>query len=56
MNCRVGEMQVNVSHIWDTCENADKEFKNPYGSRLSKDIVCNTEGKKLIEFHERNNL
>jgi hypothetical protein len=27
---------------------------DPSGSRLNKDIICNTEGKKLTEFCERN--
>jgi hypothetical protein len=35
MNSRVGAMQLNLPHSWDACDNADKEFKNPYGSKLS---------------------
>jgi hypothetical protein len=46
MNSRAGA-QVNQPHSWDTCEN---------GSRLSKDIVCTTEEKKLTEFYEINIL
>jgi exonuclease III len=53
MNSRVRTLQVNLPHRWDTLENVDKEF-NTYGSRLSKDVTCNTKGKKLIEFFERN--
>jgi hypothetical protein len=53
MNSRVGTLQVNLPHSWDTLENVDKEL-NTYRSRLSKDVTCNTEGKILIEFCERN--
>jgi hypothetical protein len=53
MNNYVGALQANLPYSWNTFENAYKEFNNPFGSRLSKDIVCNTEGKKLIEFCER---
>lgn len=45
-------MQLNLPHSCNTCENADKEFKN----RLSKGIVCNTKGQKHIEFYQRNIL
>jgi hypothetical protein len=53
-NSRVGTLQVNLPHSWDTLENGDKEF-NTYRSiaiiNLSKGVTCNTEGKKLIEFY-----
>jgi hypothetical protein len=44
MISRVGALQVNLPHSWGTS----------YGNRLSKDIVCNTKGRKLIGFCERN--
>jgi hypothetical protein len=54
VNSPVGALQVNLPHSWDTFENAAKEFNNPFGSRLNRDIVYSTEGKKLTEFYERN--
>jgi hypothetical protein len=53
MNCRIGMLQVALPHRWDALENVGKEF-NTYGSRVSKDSICNIEGRQLIEFCERN--
>jgi hypothetical protein len=53
MTSCIGVLQLNLPHSWDTFENEDKEFNNPYGSRLSKYIVQNTEVKKLTGFCER---
>jgi hypothetical protein len=39
MNSRVEAFQVNLPHILNAFENANKEFNNPYGCRLSKGIV-----------------
>jgi hypothetical protein len=46
-------LQVDLPHSWDTLENVSKEF-NTYESRVSRDSMCNTEGRQLIEFCERN--
>jgi hypothetical protein len=46
-------LQVDLPHSWDVLENVSKEF-NTYGSRVSKDSICNIEGRQLIEFCERN--
>jgi hypothetical protein len=53
LNCRVGGAQVDLPHSWDGPENVNKEF-NSYGKRVSKDNICNGEGRQLIEFCERN--
>jgi hypothetical protein len=50
----LGALQVNLPYSWDAFENAGEEFNNPYGCRLIKGYVCNTEGKKLAKFCERN--
>jgi hypothetical protein len=42
-------LQVGLPHSWDALENVGKEF-NTYGSRVSKDSICNIEGRQLIEF------
>jgi hypothetical protein len=54
MNNWVGIMLVNLPHFWDSFEDTDKEWDNQFESQSSKDKVCNSEGKKLIEFCERN--
>jgi hypothetical protein len=53
MNSCIWFLLVNLPHSWYTFENVDKEFNNRYRSRLSKDIVHNTEEKKLTGFCER---
>jgi hypothetical protein len=53
LNCRIGVAQVYLPNSWDGLEYVNKEF-NPYGRRTSKDNICNGEGRKLIEFCERN--
>jgi hypothetical protein len=45
MNCRIGMLQVDLPHSWDGLENFSKEF-NSYGSRASKDSICNVEGRQ----------
>jgi hypothetical protein len=56
MNIRVGIMQINLPHTWDCFLEIDKDNNNQFGKRVSKDFTCNTEGRKLIEFCERNRL
>jgi hypothetical protein len=56
VNSTVGALQVNMACTWDTFQNADEEHSNYFGSRLGKGNVHNAEGRKLIEFVERNNF
>jgi hypothetical protein len=55
-NSRVGIMQINLPHTWDCFDKIDKDNDNQFGKRGSKDFMCNTEGRKLTEFCERNRL
>jgi hypothetical protein len=52
----VGALPVNLACTWDTFQNVDEEHSNYFGSRLSKGNVRNAEGRKSIEFGERNNF
>jgi hypothetical protein len=53
MNGRIGTMQINLPHVWDCFEEINKDNEYWLGNRLSKDLVCNAKGRKLIEFCER---
>jgi exonuclease III len=55
-NSRIGTKQVDLPHLFDIIDNWDNSSHNWYGSRKSKDTVCNTEGRKLIDFCEKNGL
>jgi hypothetical protein len=54
MNSRIGTMQINLPHVWDCFEEINKDTEYWLGNRVSKDLVCNAEGRKFIEFCERN--
>jgi hypothetical protein len=56
LNSRVGIMQINLPHTWDCLDEIDKDNDIQFGKRVSKDFMCNTEGRNLIEFCERNRL
>jgi hypothetical protein len=53
MNSRIGDQQVGLPHTWDPYCEAEKMDYDLYNSRSSKDKCCNLEGKKLIDFFER---
>jgi hypothetical protein len=53
-NSRTGTKQVDLPHIFDTVDIWDNSSHNWYRSRKSKDTVCNAEGRKLIDFCEKN--
>jgi hypothetical protein len=53
MNSRIGNKQVNLPLTWDPNCEAEKMDYGLYNSRSSKDKCCNLEGKKLINFCER---
>jgi hypothetical protein len=48
MNSRRGMMQINLSHVWDYFEETNKDTEYWLGDRVSKDLVCNEEGRKLM--------
>jgi hypothetical protein len=48
--------QINLPHTWDCFDEIDKDSDSQFGYRVSKDFTCNAEGRKLIEFCERNML
>jgi hypothetical protein len=54
MNSRVGIMHIKLTHMWGCFGEADEDYYSQFGNRVSKDIMCNVEGRKLIEFFERN--
>lgn len=56
LNIRVGTMQIILRQTWDCFDKVNKDYDNQFGSRVSKDIVCNVEGRTLTEFCERNIL
>jgi hypothetical protein len=54
MNSRIGIMKINLLNTRDCFDEIDKDNDNQFGKRVSKDFACNAEGRKLIEFCERN--
>ena len=55
-NCRTGEEQIKLQHLFDFWEDWMAEKENSSERRYSKDKSCNVEGKKLIEFCELHNF
>jgi exonuclease III len=55
-NCRTGEEQIKLQHLFDFWEDSIVEKENSSERRHSKDKSCNVEGKKLIQFCELNNF
>jgi hypothetical protein len=56
MNSKTGDKQVSLPHTWDPYCEAEKIDYDLYNSRSSKDKCCNLEGKKLMDFCERQNF
>jgi hypothetical protein len=44
---------MDLPHLLDIIDKWDNSSHNWYGSRQSKDTVCNAEGRKLIDFCEK---
>jgi hypothetical protein len=55
-NSRIGKKQVDLPHLFDTVDNWDNSSHNWYGSRKTKDTVCNAGGRKLIDFCKKKRL
>jgi hypothetical protein len=49
-------MQICLPHTKDCFGEVDKDYDNQFDSIVSKDNVCKVEGRKHIEFYERNIL
>jgi hypothetical protein len=56
MNSQVGIIKINLPHIWDCFDETDKDNDDQSGNKVSKYFKCNAEGRKVIEFCERNML
>jgi hypothetical protein len=54
MNSRIGMMQINQPHVWQCFKEINKDTEYWLENRVSEDLVCNAEGRKLTEFCERN--
>jgi hypothetical protein len=54
VNSTIGTMQINLPHVWNRFEEINKDTEYWLGNTVSKDLVCNAEGRKLIELCERN--